>query len=166
MSVCTKRLGLTAVEIQIAGVGRHLDVLLATDPGAVVNWAKCGYAIEQLYCVAVAFPKLSILATYLRIFTERPYRMTCYVLGLVIICAAFAGVLTSLLSCRPFSARWNLQLFVSHCIDAPRYWQGMSVPNIITDLAMLVLPMPVVWRLKMPKRQKMALTGIFLVGSL
>lgn len=114
----------------------------------------------------MASPKLSILATYLRIFTRKPHRITCYVLGGIIICAAFAGVVTSLASCRPFSARWNLELFVSNCIDAPRYWQGMSVPNITTDLVMLVLPLPVVWRLQIPKRQKLALTGIFILGSL
>ncbi|KAF3768156.1 hypothetical protein M406DRAFT_231609, partial [Cryphonectria parasitica EP155] len=154
------------VEIKIAGVGRHLDVLLATDPEAVVNWAKCGYAIEELYCLAVAFPKLSILATYLRIFTERSYRIISYLVGAVIVCAAVAGVITSLASCRPFSARWNLQLYSTNCIDAPRYWQGMSVPNILTDLIMLVLPMPVVWKLQMARKQKLALTVILLLGSI
>lgn len=42
----------------------------------------------------------------------------------------------------------------------------MSVPNIVTDLIMLLLPMPVIWRLKLPTKQKIALTGVFLLGSL
>lgn len=153
------------VEIKIAGVGRHLDVLLVTDPQAVVNWAKCGYAIEQLYATSVALPKLSILAMYLRIFVDRPHRIACFLLGTVITATAVAGVVTSLASCRPFEARWNLHLYTSNCIDAVRYWQGMSVPNIATDLVMLVLPMPVIWRLNLAKRQKASLTAVFLLGS-
>lgn len=154
------------VGVEIAGVGRHINVLAATNPQAVVNWAKCGYAIEQLYCVAVAFPKLSILAAYLRIFVERPYRVASYLIGGIIIAAAVAGVITSLTSCRPFSARWEMIPSTSKCIDSVGYWRGMSVPNIATDLAMLVLVMPVIWKLQLRKGQKVALTAIFLLGSL
>lgn len=154
------------VEVQIAGVGRHLDVLFATNPEAVVHWAKAGYAIEQLYCAAVAFPKLSILAMYLRIFTSKAYRYTTYAVGAIITAAAVAGIITSLASCRPFSARWNPQLFVSNCIDAPRFWQALSFPNIITDVVMLLLPLPVVWHLKISQNQRLAVSGVFLLGSL
>jgi len=150
----------------LPGSVRHLDVLLVTNPQAVVNWAKCGYAIEQLYCAAVAFPKLSILASYLRIFTTRPYRIITYTVAGIVMATAIAGIITSLASCHPFSSRWDLKLFISNCIDAVRYWKGMSVPNIATDVVMLILPMPVVWRLQVSKNQKLALSGIFLMGSL
>lgn len=88
-------------------MGRHLDVLYATDIQAVINWAKCGYAMEEVYCVAIAFPKLSILASYMRIFRERPYRIACYIAGGIIIAAAAAGIITSLAACRkcPISYR-------------------------------------------------------------
>lgn len=42
----------------------------------------------------------------------------------------------------------------------------MSAPNIATDLIVLSLPMPLVWRLKIPKKQKIALACVFLLGSL
>lgn len=119
-----------------------------------------------MYCVTVACPKLSILAMYLRIFVERRHRVITYLTGAVIIAAAIAGVITSLASCRPFSARWDMTKFESSCINAARFWQGMSVPNIATDLVMLILPMPAVWHLQMPKSQRTALTGVFLLGSL
>lgn len=132
----------------------------------MVIFAKCGYAIETVYCAAVAFPKLSILATYLRIFTKGPYRIATHFIGFIVVATAIAGIATSLASCHPFSARWNLFLSLSNCIDSPRYWQAMSVPNIATDLVMLLLPMPVIWHLTLPKRQRLALTGVFLLGSL
>ncbi|KAK8860023.1 integral membrane protein [Apiospora arundinis] len=154
------------VETRIAGVGKHLAVLYVTNPQAVVNWAKCGYAIECIYSVAVAFPKLSILASYLRIFTTKAFRVSAYVLIVIVSLTAASGVITSLASCRPFSARWDPALFVSNCIDAPRFWAGLSVPNVATDVVMLLLPLPVVWRLHMDKRQKVALSAVFLLGSI
>lgn len=154
------------VGVEIAGVGRHINVLATTNPQAVVNWAKCGYAIEQLYCVAVACPKLSILAAYLRIFVERPHRIASYVVGGIVIAAAVAGIITSLASCRPFSARWETIPSRDKCIDSVSYWQSMSVHNIVTDVAMLILPLPLLWKLQLRRCQKAALTAIFLLGSL
>ncbi|KAI3331709.1 hypothetical protein HD806DRAFT_478092 [Xylariaceae sp. AK1471] len=156
---------ITIVELKIAGVGRHLDVLYVTKPQAVVNWAKSGYAIETLYGAGVAFPKLSVLFIYLRIFTGRIYRAITYALIGIISATGAAVIITSLASCRPFSARWDPALFPTHCIDAPRFWQGASIPNVVTDVVMLVLPIPVVWHLHIDKKQKLALTGIFLLGS-
>ena len=122
--------------------------------------------LEILYCMAIATSKLSILSMYLRIFVERPHRVVSYLIGAVVAAAAIACVITSLASCRPFSARWDLAQFKSSCINSVRFWMGMSVINIATDLVMLVLPMPAIWQLQLPRSQKTALTGIFLLGSL
>lgn len=152
--------------MRIAGVGRHLDVLYATNPQAVVNWAKCGYAIETIYSAAVAVPKLSIIASYLRIFTDRRLRIATWIVGGVIAANGLAGIITSLASCHPFSARWDPALFQTHCIDAPRFWEGTSVPNVVTDAVMLALPLPTVWRLHIDTKQKIALSAVFALGSL
>jgi len=154
------------VEVKVAGVGRHEDVLLAFNPVAVINWAKCGYAVETLYCTAVVFPKLSILGFYLRIFTTKPYRMTVYVVAGILVANGIAGVITSLSSCQPFAARWDLTILGSHCIDTLQYWRYISLANILTDVVMLGLPLPVVWRLHVSKAQKYGLTIVFLTGSM
>ncbi|KAL9595419.1 MAG: hypothetical protein Q9219_006462 [cf. Caloplaca sp. 3 TL-2023] len=47
----------------------------ATDPGKYTSWAKSAVAVEIIYCTAVVFPKLAILAMYLRLFPiKKPYR--------------------------------------------------------------------------------------------
>lgn len=153
--------------MHIAGIGRHLLVLLyGGETEKAVNWVKCGYAIEQVYFVAVALPKLSVLASYLRIFVEKKHRIATYITAGFVVVIAFIGVVTSLASCRPFSARWDFTLVDTHCINSAHFWQGMAFPNIATDLFMLVLPWPVLWRLQLPRRQKLALIGVFLLGSL
>jgi hypothetical protein len=159
-------MGFFPVEVKIAGVGRHLSVLMVSDPQAVVNWGKYGYALECVYCASIAFPKLSILASYLRIFVTEWTRIATYVLILLVIATPINGVVVSLLSCQPISARWNPDLFSSHCNSAQHFWVRVDIPNIITDVAMLVLPLPLVWRLQIDLRQRIALCGIFQLGSL
>ncbi|KAF2790860.1 hypothetical protein K505DRAFT_364341 [Melanomma pulvis-pyrius CBS 109.77] len=164
---CLGLCALGIIETKIAGVGRHLDVLFVYDPAALVHWGKAGYAIEQLYCIAVVFPKLSILASYLRIFLDRRYRIITYVLGGVIAATGIAGVVTSLASCQPFSARYQSPEYADqHCINTLAYWRWISLPNILTDVIMLVLPLPILWGLRMSKKDRVALILIFVTGSI
>lgn len=156
----------TLVEVKVAGVGQHEDALLAYNPRAVENWAKCGYAIEQLYCIAVVLPKLSILGFYIRIFTLKPYRITVYILVGVLIANCIAGLIVSFSSCQPFAARWRPSIPGAHCIDTTAYWRWISFANILTDVVMLGLPLPVIWHLQISKSQKYGLTVVFCAGSM
>jgi hypothetical protein len=45
-------------------------------------------------------------------------------------------------------------------------WFTNAAINITTDFAIIVLPMPVIRRLQLGRRQKSALIGIFAVGGL
>ncbi|CAH0054997.1 unnamed protein product [Clonostachys solani] len=154
------------LEVRIGGVGRHLAVILATDPVAIQNWAKLAYSMETTYCAAIAFPKLSILASYLRIFTTKPFRIAAYCVAAFVSATAIAGIITSLTICSTFAGRWDTKVFPGNCRNILAYWKGMSVPNIVSDVVMLVLPMPVIWRLHIERRQKVALMFVFLLGSL
>ena len=164
--VSTRSILMILVEVKIAGVGQHEDVLLATNPTAVVHWAKAGYAIEELYCTAVIFPKLSILGFYLRIFTTKLFRITVYIIAGILIVNGIAGVITSLSTCQPFAARWDPSIPGAHCINTPQYWRWISFANIATDVVMLCLPLPAVWRLHVSTAQKYGLTLVFLTGSM
>ena len=41
-----------------------------------------------------------------------------------------------------------------------------GVQNIVTDLVILCLPLPVLWNLQMAKQRKKQLTGVFALGGL
>lgn len=55
---------------------------------------------------------------------------------------------------------------VRHGIDNEALSIWGSLPNIVTDVAMLILPMRVVWNLHLATRLKVGLAITFLVGSL
>ena len=105
--------------VHVTGMGKHLPVVAMTKPEHVPAWAKGGYAIECIHSLAVVFPRLSILASYMRIFILRRYRYPTYALGLVIVANSVAGIIESLSQCRPFSARWSgPEAMATHCINS------------------------------------------------
>ena len=52
------------------------------------------------------------------------------------------------------------------CFDKEALWFSNSAIHILTDLIILVYPMPVLRSLQLPRRQKVALMGVFALGGL
>lgn len=75
-------------------------------------------------------------------------------------------VITAFAACRPFAANWNPALPGAYCIDKEAFFRWGSLPNILSDIVMLVLPLRVVWNLHTTTRLKIGLTLTFVVGSL
>lgn len=46
------------------------------------------------------------------------------------------------------------------------FFIGNAVPNIITDWALLILPLPYVWRIHRSAIQKIAIYSVFALGGL
>ena len=53
-----------------------------------------------------------------------------------------------------------------HCLPLARFFLATSIPEVITDFAILAMPVPYIWRLQTKLRQKMVLTVIFVIGGL
>lgn len=74
---------------------------------------------------------------------------------------------TNLFQCRPFLAAFNPHLlFTDHCINLEAYFRGITASNLCIDAAILYMPLHMVWGLKLRTRQKVALSGIFLLGGM
>ena len=132
----------------------------------MANWGKYLLVIATLYFVVVNIPKLAVLALYHRLFPQRTTKITVYLLAGVLISGTIANTIVSLAACKPFKANYDTTVPGHKCIDKEAFFVWTSLPNIITDVIMLVLPLPIVWRLNNTKRIKVALTFTFVVGSL
>ena len=83
----------------------------------------------------------------------------------VVVAYAFWTVFSSIFGCKPIQAFWTLkQPF--HCLDQYAVWFVNGGMNILTDLAIIMLPMPVISKLNLPRGQKHALIAIFAIGGL
>lgn len=121
--------------------------------------------IPLIYLAAVVFPKLAILAIYLRIFTRKPYRLMCWVLAGLLIANWIAVTITRLLIFRPLASLWNQSIVEGYCYNINAWSRWGSLVNILTDVVMLILPLPVIWGIQTSRNIKLALTVTFATGS-
>lgn len=82
-----------------------------------------------------------------------------------VIAMYLASFVVGIFQCTPIPRMWDHTL-PGHCFNMPVLYNLGATYNIASDLVILVLPMPIVWRLQMPRSKKYAVTGIFLMGGL
>lgn len=61
---------------------------------------------------------------------------------------------------------WDITVQGGTCIDRPRLYIATAATNIASDVILFSLPLPMVVRLQVPRRQKIGLLLIFFLGSL
>ncbi|THY04381.1 hypothetical protein D6D03_03738 [Aureobasidium pullulans] len=152
-------LGLT-VAMVVTGFGSYawsnpLDIRHTT--------AKLFLSWNVLYVVLIHVTKASILTQYLRIFPTRTMRRLTWLLFATLLPSLFWGVFASIFICNPVKKVWR-PMTPGHCLGTRTYWLSVTSVNIVLDFAVLALPIPVISRLKLPRRQKIALVGVFLLG--
>ena len=153
--------------IKTAGVGRHEIAVEASDPKELASYYKSLLAVEFIYFAAITCAKLTILALYLRVFTLRLYRISIYIIGSIVLVNWLTAFLLSCLKCTPFAFNWDRTVSDGHCsLDLNRLYEWITFPSIVTDVMILILPIPVVWKLQLPKLQKIGLATTFLTGGL
>jgi hypothetical protein len=78
-----------------------------------------------------------------------------------------AFLVASLTACRPLRAYWDTELALqAQCIDDQARTLAFTISNLVTDVMILILPIPTFWRLKLPIRERLALTGLMSLGLL
>jgi hypothetical protein len=68
-------------------------------------------------------------------------------------------------NCVPLERFWDPTV-PGFCFDKKALWFSNSAVHILTDILILIYPMPVLKSLQLPKRQKFALMGVFALGGL
>ena len=69
-------------------------------------------------------------------------------------------------SCTPIQGFWDKSIQATCGVDNREFYLGVSIPNIITDLALLLLPTYSIWKLHVSTKQKIMLTLVFILGGL
>ena len=65
--------------------------------------------------------------------------------------------------CRPMAKLWNPQL-PGVCMSAEAYWVSAASINIALDFFVLLLPLPAITALHLPRRHKICIMLVFSLG--
>ena len=91
------------------------------------------------------------------------FRNVNFTLAAVVVSFGFGVFLQELLLCRPLAKTWN-PLLPGVCGSSSATILAEAVINMVLDITILSLPMPLVWRLQMTRRRKIILTIVFGLG--
>jgi hypothetical protein len=118
-----------------------------------------------LYRASLVAVKICFLLHYLRIFPLPTVRKACFILLALIVVWGLLQLLIVIFQCRPVFGFWDKSID-STCLPVAPQWYIHAAGNIVTDIAILVLPLPVLNTLTLPFREKILLLGVFCLGFL
>ncbi|RSL85333.1 hypothetical protein CEP52_016176 [Fusarium oligoseptatum] len=152
--------------VYVGGAGRPLAVNMMKDPNMLGRAQLCLVLTEFVYGTVLCTIKASILLMYYRIFPTRSMKLGGYVLGGLTLAWWIAIVFTTIFQCTPIDKAWKPFMTEGKCIDKNKFFIGNSIPNIVVDAMIISLPVWEVSKVQVPRSQRVAIAGIFLLGGL
>ncbi|GKT51114.1 satratoxin biosynthesis SC1 cluster protein 4 [Colletotrichum spaethianum] len=143
------------------GEGHHIwDV----SKNEAIAFHKLSMADLAAYSLSVFFTKVSILVFYLRFPLKRTIKIAVYVVMFATVAYSMAGALSWAYLCTPMEKIWNTDL-PGTCVDRAMWWLMLSVSDVATDLAILLLPIWILSPLSMRLVKKIEMTIFLMAGG-
>ncbi|KAE8365929.1 hypothetical protein BDV27DRAFT_156360 [Aspergillus caelatus] len=144
------------------GAGIHM---WNVTPAMFDVYQKTILAAAVIYLPALAFAKVGLIILYHRIINkQRGYKWALHIISGIICAYSIAISLALIFACNPIQRSWDSSITRGSCIDRAGLYIATAVTNIVSDLALIVVPVPLVLGLQMPRIQKVGLLGMFIVG--
>ncbi|CBF80316.1 hypothetical protein AN8328.2 [Aspergillus nidulans FGSC A4] len=103
---------------------------------------------------------------YYNIFsTKKSFIISVIVVMIIVWLWAISVVLETLLLCRPLAYNWDTSTD-GECGERNATFVVAGTLNLVTNLMVMVLPLPHIWKLKLNLAKKLALTAVFCMGLL
>ncbi|KAI5361285.1 Putative extracellular membrane protein, CFEM [Septoria linicola] len=121
---------------------------------------------ELLYLLALPTIKIAILCTYLRIFPTKQFRTLVFVAIGLNVAYAITFFLITVFQCDPVPLAWTHwdQEQPGRCNNINAQSWASAALNIILDLIVVILPMPMLWKMNLNPRKKFLVMLMFGVG--
>ena len=117
------------------------------------------------YSAAITLMKAAVLLQYRRVFPLPNFQRRCDMFLAFVFVWAMTGALGTLLICLPIERNWDA-LAPTNCGKRVYFWEVYAILHVITDVFILILPLPLLKTLPLPRMQKAVLTGVFCLGFL
>lgn len=153
-------------QVIYGGIGRHMAVLLAKDPGMVKNYLILLYALEWCYVPSIMLSRMSVVILYLRIFTEKWPRIACWFVMAFLASYCTSTLIAAQVQCRPFNYIWDKNIEGGKCFDLILWYQLTNIPNIVADVMIMALPVRTIWSIKASRARKSGIAAVCLTGSM
>lgn len=131
-------------------------------------YQKSKFVLQISSVLSLGFTKASIIMLYARIFSLKWFHRLAHAMLIVTVIWTIGFFFADVLQCNPISTVWTEleQKYQDKCINRMPFYNALAISGVVTDLVILAMPLPAVWTLKLSFRQKSAICGMFLLGTL
>ncbi|KAJ6171728.1 hypothetical protein N7470_000795 [Penicillium chermesinum] len=145
----------------------HHDTIVRGRRDEIAEQIVLGYSVVEKITFGVI--KIGVILAYRRMFRgKRWFDLASLIMIIVNTLLAVAFLIVSACQCKV--RNWNLK-YVDwshrrHCVQAEVSWSAFAICDVITDILLLLLPIPMVWMLQLTTSKKISVMLVFLLGSL
>lgn len=124
-----------------------------------------------VYSITIFLVKASILLQYLRVFVpNRKADWSLYIAIHLVLWTCFLFYVTILFlqifACHPRERIWDLLITEGSCLDGEASSLATGIFNVLSDFAILILPMVPIVKLQLPLARRLLLIAVFATGIL
>lgn len=108
---------------------------------------------------------MSLIFLYRRIMNRKAaYSWALHLISAIVVGYSIAIIFALVFACNPIEKAWDSTITTGSCVNRSGLYIATAVTNIVTDFALIIVPIPLVVSLQMPKVQKIYLVLIFFIG--
>ena len=125
------------------------------------------WATIPIYNLSLIFCKLSITIQCYRVLRTRKMQQFFRVYFVILIIYGLWTLFSSIFTCWPVEAYWLAVTgqVTGSCMSKGGVTYSNAALNIATDLVLIVVPAPLLWKLQIPTRQRLILMSLFGMGT-
>lgn len=130
------------------------------------DMVKTTYVTAPVFMLCNGFTKLSLLTFYLHLSPQKWFRVAVWT-GIAVVSLYTACItILMLFHCNPVRKAFDFTITGGKCLDVGILYMATAVSNIITDVMLFILPMPMIFSLRMKMASKIGAVIIFAIGSM
>ncbi|KAL3430143.1 hypothetical protein BDV09DRAFT_199905 [Aspergillus tetrazonus] len=158
-------MGYCAIAIVVGkyGGGYHYTDVSSTD---MTLFRKFCYIATVLYCPMALLTKIALLSILVRIFSPYKHRVR-FIYGFLAAITIYYVIaeIVKIRMCDPVPGYWTLDPHAK-CLDQRAALIADSVISMVSDILILILPLPLTWSLQMSRNKKLRVVGMLSAGGL
>nr|XP_036578884.1 uncharacterized protein CTRU02_11138 [Colletotrichum truncatum]KAF6786267.1 integral membrane protein [Colletotrichum truncatum] len=145
------------------GEGYHAWELSKESYREIMRWL---YASSVIYCPAAYFTKVTLLLLEARVFAVHASVARGIHIFIILLLVCYIPIQTlKTIICIPISAFWNPHTLNPKCLNQRKIFIADLSLAIITDFVILILPIPLLWGLRMSFRKKLKILVLLGAGG-
>lgn len=115
--------------------------------------------------LSLTLTKISVILLYMRLFRNNHFLIASKILLVLMVVSGFWVTLSGLLMCMPVNAAWDGSTTHKKCLPVGIFRCVNAAIHLGSYLVLLIMPIPLLVRLRFPLKEKVFVILVFLVAN-